>query len=77
LTHNSPGVSHEYPAERRYHGGLVFGAGRRGAVDDLLKADAVAAPIDRQAELVSAAHAYTVERSTTVIDTVKRPAQGR
>ena len=55
----------------------MFGAGRRGAVDDLLKADAVAAPIDRQAELVSAAHAYTVERSTTVIDTVKRPAQGR
>jgi hypothetical protein len=77
LTHNSPGVSHEYPAERRYHGGLVIGAGSRGAVDDLLKANAVAALIERQAEVVSAAHAYAVERSTTVIDTVKRPAPGR
>ncbi|ABW12439.1 conserved hypothetical protein [Parafrankia sp. EAN1pec] len=77
LTPSSPAVAHNYPVERRIHGGLVIGAEDRSAISRMLKADAVATLTERQSELLTAAHAYTIERSATVIDKTVRPGAGR
>jgi hypothetical protein len=34
--HATPGVSHHNPADRRYHGAVVFGTENRATVDELL-----------------------------------------
>ncbi|MFI7666804.1 hypothetical protein [Nocardia sp. NPDC049526] len=67
LAHMTPGVSHDNPAHRRYHGALVIGASSRDHLAELLKSPRVSAVIGDQARVLTAAHAYTVERSVAVI----------
>lgn len=58
-----PGVNHAGPAHRRHHAALVIGADSRQQFDDILKSTEVAAVIDRQERHITAAHAYTVDRT--------------
>ncbi|MGH3523764.1 MAG: hypothetical protein ACRDU4_13320, partial [Mycobacterium sp.] len=67
LTHPTPGVSHDYPANHRYHGALVIGANSREHTKELLSSPGVHAVIGEQAGAITAAHAYTIERSVAVI----------
>jgi hypothetical protein len=61
--HITPDVSHDNPPERRYHGAVVFGTGSRAEVDDLLGSAQIAAIIADQHTVLTAVHAYAVERS--------------
>ncbi|WP_433623629.1 hypothetical protein [Nocardia sp. CA-120079] len=67
LAHATPGVSHDYPSHRRYHGVLVLGANSRDQVTDLLASPEVSAVLAEQTRVLAAAHAYTIERSVPVI----------
>jgi hypothetical protein len=67
LIHMTPGVDHHYPAHRRYHGSLTIGAQSRDHLDELLASPRVSAVIRDQALTLTAAHAYTIERSVPVI----------
>jgi hypothetical protein len=64
--HTTPGVSHENPPGRRYHGAVVFGTINRAAVDDLLGSADVAALVADQHTALTAVHAFSVERSVPV-----------
>ena len=67
FVHFTPGVSHENPTARRYHGAVVFGTENRAAVDNLLGSAQVAALVADQHTALTAVHAFTVERSVPVI----------
>ncbi|WP_157104108.1 MULTISPECIES: hypothetical protein [Nocardia] len=67
LAHMTPGVSHDNPASREYHGALVIGASSRDHLVELMDSRGVSAVIGDQARVLTAAHAYTVERSVAVI----------
>lgn len=67
LANNSPGVSHHYPIEHRYHGAAIFGVTSRAAVDDMLDNPAITALVAAQHEALTAVHAYAVERSLPII----------
>lgn len=69
LAHMTPGVSHDNPVHRRYHGALVIGATSRDHLVELFASPRVSAVIDAQDRVLTAAHAYTVERSVAVIGT--------
>lgn len=60
---STPGVNHAGPAHRRHHAALVIGADSRQQFDDILKSTEVTAVIDRQERHITAAHAYTVDRT--------------
>ena len=67
FVHPTPGVSHDNPAHRRYHGVVVFGAKSRASVDELLGSAQVAALVADQHAVLTAVHAFSVERSVPVI----------
>ncbi|MFJ8022315.1 hypothetical protein [Streptomyces sp. NPDC096311] len=69
IVHPTPGVCHDNPTFRRYHGSVVFGADSRAAVDELLKSEQVAGIVADQHTALTAVQAYTVERSVPVIRT--------
>jgi hypothetical protein len=69
LAHTSPGVAHDNPPERRYHGAVIFGTESRAAVDSLLRSAEVVALVAEQHTVLTAAHAFSVERSVPVIRT--------
>jgi hypothetical protein len=68
--HPTPGISHDNPTYRRYHGAVVFGTENRAAVDDLLGSAQVAALVADQHTALTAVHAFSVERSVPVIRTL-------
>ncbi|MFF5477116.1 hypothetical protein ACFY5C_07205 [Streptomyces sp. NPDC012935] len=67
LVHPTPGVAHDNPVFRRYHGCVVVGAQSRAAMDVLLKSPSVAGVVAEQHTVLTAVHAYAVERSVPVI----------
>lgn len=79
LPHPTPGVSHENPAFRRYHGCVVLGAGNRSAVAEILASKQVAELVADQHTVMTAVHAFTVEHTEPVIGTgpLVRRCQGR
>jgi hypothetical protein len=72
LVNASPGVAHDYPAQHRYHGVVLFGTHDRAGVDELFEHATIAAVVEQQHTAVSAVHAYTVERTVPVIRTGTR-----
>lgn len=66
FVHPTLGVCHDNPTFRRYHASVV-GADNRAAMDDLLKSEQVAGIVAEQRTVLTAVHAYTVERSVPVI----------
>jgi hypothetical protein len=72
LAHTSPGAAHDNPPEHRYHGAVMFGAESRAAVDDLLNTADIKALVADQHTVLTAVHAYTVERTVPVIRTTPR-----
>ena len=73
LANNSPGVGHHNPVEHRFHGIAIFGATSRQAVDDMLDSPAITALVATQHEVLTAVHAYAVERSLPIIRMTDRP----
>lgn len=69
LPHPTPGIAHENPGHRRYHGAILFGTDRRTDVDRLLDHPAVTAAIAVQDHTCSAMRAYAAERTVPVIGT--------
>ncbi|MEU1405744.1 hypothetical protein ABZ471_25890 [Streptomyces sp. NPDC005728] len=69
FVHASPGVCHDNPTFRRYHGGVVIGADSRAAMDEMLKSEQVEGIVADQQGFLTAVHAYAVERSVPVIRT--------
>lgn len=69
LMHTTPGVVHDNPPEHRCHGVVMFGIESREAVDGLLDTAPVAALVADQHTVLTALHAYTVERTVPVIRT--------
>ncbi|WP_435591341.1 hypothetical protein [Nocardia sp. bgisy118] len=67
LSDVSPGVGHHNPVEHRYHGAVLFGTDSRAAVDELLRTSAVAVLVADQHAVLTAVHAYSLERSVPVI----------
>jgi hypothetical protein len=68
--HPTPGIAHDNPTYRRYHGAVVFGTENRTAVDDLLASAQVAALVADQHTALTAVHAFSIERSVPVIRTL-------
>jgi hypothetical protein len=69
LVHPALGVCHHNPPSRRYHGCVVVGADSRAAMDEMLKSEQVAGIVADQHRVLTAVHAYTVERTVPVIRT--------
>jgi len=67
LAHTSPGVAHDNPPARRYHGAVMFGTESRAAVDSLLGSAQVAALVADQHTVLTALHAFSLERTVPVI----------
>ena len=67
FVHPTLGVCHDNPTFRRYHASVVVGADSRAAMDDLLKSEQVAGIVADQRTVLTAVHAYSVERSVPVI----------
>jgi hypothetical protein len=65
--HPTPGISHDNPTYRRYHGAVILATDDRAAVDDLLGSQQVAALVADQHTALTAVHAFSVERSVAVI----------
>ena len=65
--HPTLGVCHDNPAFRRYHASVVIGTDSRAAMDELLKSEQVADIVADQHTVLTAVHAYTVERSVPVV----------
>jgi len=63
----TPGVAHDNPPQRRYHGAVVVGASDRTALDELLASDEVARTSDEQRRNCLAVHAYAVEETVRVV----------
>ena len=66
FVHSTPGVSHDNPTYRWYHGAAVFGTDARAGADELLGSAQVAAHGADQHTAVTAVHAFSVERSVPV-----------
>jgi len=73
LAHISPGVGHHNPVEHRFHAMTLFGVASREAVDDMLDTPAITALVATQHEVLTAVHAYAVERSLPIIRMGQRP----
>jgi hypothetical protein len=67
FAHATPGVSHDNPTHRRYHGAVVLGTESRAAVKDLLGSAQVAALVSDQHTALTAVHAFSVERSVPAV----------
>lgn len=65
--HITPGVSHDNPPHRRYHGAVVFGTGGRDEVGGLIASPDVKAAVAEQHLTCTAIHAFTVDRTVPVI----------
>ncbi|NUP24757.1 MAG: hypothetical protein HOZ81_53635 [Streptomyces sp.] len=72
--HHTLGVCHDNPAYRRYHASVVVGTESRAATDDLLKSAHVAGLVADQQAVLTAVHAYSVERSVPVVRVGSVPA---
>ena len=66
-------MGHHNPVEHRFHGIAIFGATSRQAVDDMLDSPAITALVATQHEVLTAVHAYAVERSLPIIRMTDRP----
>ena len=64
----TPGVAHDNPAHRRYHGAVVLGAADRTALDDVLRSGELSATQDAQAKHCLALHAYAVQETVAVLE---------
>jgi hypothetical protein len=67
FVHITPGVAHDNPPERRYHGAVSFGTEDRAAVQKLLASPQIAGLVAEQHTALTAVHAFSVERSAPVI----------
>lgn len=67
LFHTSPGVGHDNPPQHRYHAAILLGADSRAGVDELLETAPIAALVPDLHTVLTAVHAYSVERSVPVI----------
>lgn len=65
--HTSPGVGHDNPPQHRYHAAILLGADSRAALDALLDSAPVAALVADLHSVLTAVHAYSVERTVPVI----------
>ena len=65
--HPTPGVAHDNPTFRRYHGAIVIGADSREHMDDIMASDPVVGVIAGQDEHVVAVHAYTVAHTVPLV----------
>ncbi|MFJ9024796.1 tannase/feruloyl esterase family alpha/beta hydrolase [Streptomyces sp. NPDC102259] len=65
--HPTPGVCHDNPAFRRYHASVVMGAESRDAMAGLLTSEQVAGIVADQHTVLTAVHAYTLERRVPVV----------
>ncbi|MGW2661641.1 hypothetical protein ACWCW7_11825 [Nocardia tengchongensis] len=65
--HPSPCVDHGYAAHRRYHGSPTIGAQSRDHLFEILASPEVSAIIEDQSRVLTAAHAYTIDRTISVI----------
>jgi hypothetical protein len=65
--HRTPGVSHDDPPHRRYHGAVVLGTGTRAEVEDVIASPAVVAAMKDQHLTFTAVHAFAVDRTVPVI----------
>ena len=63
----TPGVAHDNPPHRRYHGALVLGAADRSALDAVLASPELAATHAAQAAHCLAVHAFAVEETVPVV----------
>ncbi|MFJ6895809.1 hypothetical protein [Streptomyces hokutonensis] len=73
LPHPTPGISHDNPTFRRYHGCVVLGADNRSAVAEILACKQVADLVADQHTVMTAVHAFTVEHTEPVIRTDPDP----
>jgi len=69
LPHPTPGISHDNPPFRRYHGCVVLGADSRTAIDEILASQQVSDLVADQHTVMTAVHAFTVEHTEPVIRT--------
>jgi hypothetical protein len=67
ITHRTPGLAHVYPPSHRHNGAVIFGLPQRDDVPGLLAAPPVAEVIAEQASVLTAVHAYSVDRTEDVI----------
>jgi hypothetical protein len=67
LMHITPGVAHDNPTYRRYHGTVIFGSPDRAAVADLLASREATGLVAEQHTVLTAIHAFSVERSVPVV----------
>lgn len=72
IAHRTPGLAHSYPPSHRHNGAIVFGLADRDDLDALLATPDIKSVIEQQAESLTAVHAYSVERTISVIDEVSR-----
>jgi hypothetical protein len=63
----TPGVAHDNPPHRRYHGAVVVGAADRDALDAIVASPEVTATQDAQAAHCLALHAYAVDDTYTFV----------
>jgi hypothetical protein len=69
LPHPPPGIAHDNPTFRRYHGCFVLGADNRAAMVEILASKQVADLVADQHTVMTAVHAFTVEHTKPVIRT--------
>jgi hypothetical protein len=74
LAHATPGVSHDNPPHRRYHGAVVLGVARRSDVDALVARPEVAEVIQRQGAACTAVHAFSVDETVPVVGSLGEEA---
>jgi hypothetical protein len=67
--HITPGVAHDNPIEHRYHGLINFGLADRTALESLLSSPQLAAVVTEQHTMLTAVHAFSIERSVPVVRT--------
>jgi hypothetical protein len=64
----TPGVAHDNPPHRRYHGAIVIGTASRAELDELLRSRELGATQRAQAHHCVALHAYAVEETFVVVE---------
>ncbi|MFF5650861.1 hypothetical protein ACFY8N_20900, partial [Streptomyces collinus] len=69
LPHPTPGISHDNPTFRRYHGCVALGADNRATMAETLASKQVADLVADQHTVMTAVHAFTVEHTEPVIRT--------
>lgn len=67
IVNPSLGVDHDNPPYRRYHASVVIGAGSREAMAEMLESEQVAGIVADRHMVLTAVHAYAVERSVPVV----------